>query len=132
LRLKKEYDVKKLEAKKTRKEKKEDYVLQQLHQFDQKIKFVQERTKWGWSSMYSLLKRHPLQSWSSMPMGAHPIGIVEHPHRNKKRILSIIIAKECSHIIRAFNFFCKNTFGKLHPLAHPNKALSPHTILHYC
>jgi hypothetical protein len=36
LRLK-EYDIKKLEAMKTLQKKKEDYVLQQLHQFDKQI-----------------------------------------------------------------------------------------------
>jgi hypothetical protein len=35
------------------------------------------------------------------------------------------------HIVQAFNFFCRSTFGHLHPLVHPNKGLTHCTILHY-
>jgi hypothetical protein len=39
------------------------------------------------------------------------------------------LQKECPHIIKALKKNCQNTFGRLHPLVHPNKGLSPHTIL---
>ncbi len=38
----KEYGVKKLEAMKTLQKEKEDYVLQQLHQFDKQIQVIEE------------------------------------------------------------------------------------------
>lgn len=38
----KEYDVKKLEVMKTLQKKKEDYVLQQLHQFEKQIQVVEK------------------------------------------------------------------------------------------
>jgi hypothetical protein len=38
---------------------------------------------------------------------------------------------ECPHIVKALNFFCKYTFGRLHPLVHANKGLTLCNILHY-
>jgi hypothetical protein len=39
--------------------------------------------------------------------------------------------KACSHIVRTFKLLCKALFGKLHPLAHPNKGLTQCTLLYY-
>lgn len=47
LKLKKDYDGKKGEVVETLKKKKEDFVQQKLHQFDQLIKAFDEKTKWG-------------------------------------------------------------------------------------
>jgi hypothetical protein len=61
LQLKKEYDEKKVGAAKTLKKKKEDYVQQELHKFNKNVKATEKRAKGGWSPLYHLLKRFPLQ-----------------------------------------------------------------------
>jgi hypothetical protein len=65
--LKKDYDGKKAKATKIFKKKKENFVQQELHQFDQLIKSFDEKTKWGWLLLYSLLKRHPLLAGPQCP-----------------------------------------------------------------
>jgi hypothetical protein len=39
---------------------------------------------------------------------------------------------EYFHIICAFKLFCRNSFGKLHPLVHANTRLIHCNIFHYC
>jgi hypothetical protein len=55
-----EYDVDKTYAKKSLKMKKTNNVQQKLQKFDQHIKINEERSKWGWSPLYHLLKQYPL------------------------------------------------------------------------
>jgi hypothetical protein len=43
-------------------EEKTNYVLQDLKKFDQQLKVNEERSKWGWSLLYHLLKQYPLDS----------------------------------------------------------------------
>ncbi len=62
LQHKKEYDANKTNAAKSFKKKKTKYVLHELQKFDQYIEVNEERSKWGWSLLYHLLKRYPLDS----------------------------------------------------------------------
>jgi hypothetical protein len=61
LQQKKEYDANKVNAIESLKKKKTNHVLQELKKFDQQPK-VNEKSKWGWSPLYHLLKWYPLDS----------------------------------------------------------------------
>jgi hypothetical protein len=58
---KKEYDANRARVVETLKRKKEEYVQQELQIYDQQVKDIEEKSKWGWLPLYSLLKRYPLQ-----------------------------------------------------------------------
>jgi hypothetical protein len=42
------------------KKKNTNHVLQELKKFDQQPKVNEEKSKWGWSPLYHLLKWYPL------------------------------------------------------------------------
>lgn len=87
------------------KRKEKNYVLHQLHQFDKQTQVVEERAKWGWLPMYSLLKRHPLQVGFQCPW--------EHTPQELQNILAELeneyhpfsLQKECMHIIKGIQDF---------------------------
>jgi hypothetical protein len=49
----------------------------------------------------------------------------------EKESQQLVVDTKCPHIVWAFKLFCKSTLGRLHPLAHANKGLTLHNILHY-
>jgi hypothetical protein len=61
LQHKKEYDANKVNVIEFLKKKKTYYVLQELKFFDQQLKVNEERSKWGWSPLYHMLKWNPLE-----------------------------------------------------------------------
>jgi len=87
LRLKKQYEELKEGALETLNKEKEDHVLQELHKCEQHIKSTEERSKWGWSPLYLLLKLHPL------PSGPHKGGVARHHNRVGKGIRILFIGK---------------------------------------
>ncbi len=48
----------------------------------------------------------------------------------EKESQGLTLHTKCSHIVKPFIFFCRSTFGRLHPLVHANKELTLHNILH--
>ncbi len=49
----------------------------------------------------------------------------------EKESQELTLDTECPHIVKSFIFFCRYTFGRLHPLVHANKGLTLRNILHY-
>lgn len=132
LRLKKQYEELKEGALETLNKAKEDYVLQELHKCEQHIKATEERSKWGWSPLYLLLKQHPLPSGPQCPWVHTKEELQDIITELEKESEPFSLENECPHIVRAFKLFCRSSFGRLHPLAHPHHGLTDHTILHYC
>jgi len=98
--------------------------------YDQ-VKGIEEKSKWRWSRLYSLLKPYPLQvgphySWECIK-GELEIIIEEL----EKELKPFSLDKASPHIVRVFKLFYKALFGRQHPLTHPNKGLTQHTIFHY-
>jgi hypothetical protein len=58
--VRKKDDANKVKATETLRRKKEKYVQQELQFYDQQVKGIKEKSKWGWSPLYSLLKPYPL------------------------------------------------------------------------
>jgi hypothetical protein len=107
----KEYDATRAKVAKTLR-KKEKYVQQELQIYDQQVKGIEEKSKWGWSRLYSLLKPYPLQigphcSWECIK-GELEIIIEEL----EKELKPFSLDKACPHIVRAFKLFYKALFGR--------------------
>jgi hypothetical protein len=131
LQQKKEYDVDKTNATKSLKMKKTNYLLQKLQKFDQHIKINEKRSKWGWSPLYHLLKRYPLDSSPQRPWEHTKIKLQNIINKMEKESQQLTLDTKCPHIVRTFKLFYKSTFGRLNPIVHANKGLILHNILHY-
>jgi len=57
----------KVNVAKSLKKKKTYYVLHELKKIDQQLKVNEERSKWGWSPLYHLLKWYPLDFGPQCP-----------------------------------------------------------------
>jgi len=128
---KKEYDANMSKAVETFGRRKEKYVQQELQIYYQQVKAIEEEFKWGRSPLYSLLNRYHLQNGFQCPWEHTKEGLEIIIEELEKELKPFSLDKACRHIVRAFKLFCKALFGRQHPLAHPNKGLTQHTILHY-
>ncbi len=75
--MRKKDDANKVRVIESIRRKKEEYVQQELQFYEQQIKGIEEKSKWGWSPLYSLLALS-FVNWSLMPMGAHKGGVGNH------------------------------------------------------
>ncbi|KAH9556486.1 hypothetical protein CY35_07G030600 [Sphagnum magellanicum] len=97
LRLKKQYKELKEGALETLNKEKEDYVLQELHKYEQHIKATEERSKWGWSPLYLLLKQHPLPSGPQCPW-VHTKELQDIITELEKESEPFSLENECPHV----------------------------------